>query len=126
MQSILFKNWTTKEFVGKWDGVPYTFAPGQAMYLEDWKAEHFAKHLTDAVMQAEGKEVNHFTRPSYLEKCFVKSIDVNPKNAESEILNKNIEEDKVEAPAKKKGGRPVKAMAEVVEVVEDASFEGLK
>lgn len=47
MQAISFKNFTDNVFTWNWDGVPYTFQPGQEMYLEDYKAIHFAKHLAD-------------------------------------------------------------------------------
>lgn len=50
VKSIVFKNFTNEEFVCSWDGTPYRFAPGKEMYVEDWKAAHFAKHLVDRVM----------------------------------------------------------------------------
>lgn len=54
VKSILFKNFTSEEFVCSWDSVPYRFAPGKEMYVEDWKAQHFAKHLVDRVMNQRG------------------------------------------------------------------------
>lgn len=117
MISKVFINWSKETFICHWDGVPYTFHPGQSIYLEDWKADHFAKHLTDREMQRDGLVVNDFHRDEYLKKCFVEeeSVEVNPKNAEAEILNKNIEAEKIEAPKK---GRPKK--------VAEEEFEGLK
>jgi hypothetical protein len=117
MQSILFKNWTTDLFIGKWDGVEYAFTPGQSMYVEDWKALHFAKHLADKAMQADGLNFDHFSRQKYLDKCFVEAVDVNEKTAEVEIVNKNIEEGNIEP--KRKGGKSKK-------VSEESDFEGLK
>lgn len=54
IKSVIFKNFTDKEFVCSWDSVPYRFAPGKEMYVEEWKAEHFAKHLVDRVMHEKG------------------------------------------------------------------------
>jgi len=54
VKSVLFKNFTSEEFVCSWDGVPYRFAAGKEMYVEDWKAAHFAKHLVDRVMHKAG------------------------------------------------------------------------
>ncbi len=50
VKSVVFKNFTNEEFVCSWDGVPYRFPAGKEMYVEDWKAAHFAKHLVDRVM----------------------------------------------------------------------------
>ena len=49
--AIVFTNFSDETFVCSWDGTPYTFAPGQAMMVEDWKAYHFAKHLANREMQ---------------------------------------------------------------------------
>jgi hypothetical protein len=54
VKSILFKNFTDQEFVCSWDSVPYRFPAGKEMYVEDWKAQHFAKHLVDRVMNQKG------------------------------------------------------------------------
>lgn len=45
--SALFTNFTDKEFVGYWDGKPKKFAPGASLYMPDYLARHFAKHLTN-------------------------------------------------------------------------------
>ena len=54
VKSVVFKNFTDEEFVCSWDSVPYRFPAGKEMYVEDWKAEHFAKHLVDRVMNKKG------------------------------------------------------------------------
>lgn len=53
---VKFHNWTDQEFTGYWDKVPYHFAPGESSKMEDWKAEHFATHLTDQFLHSQGKE----------------------------------------------------------------------
>jgi hypothetical protein len=52
MKSVLFKNFTDRTFTWQWNSVSYTFKPHQEIFLEDWLAEHFAKHLID-------DEINH-------------------------------------------------------------------
>ena len=52
MKSVLFKNFTDRTFTWQWNSVDYTFQPHQEIFLEDWLAEHFAKHLID-------DEINH-------------------------------------------------------------------
>ena len=119
MQTLLFKNWTTEDFVGHWDGAPYKIKAGASIYLEDWKANHFAKHLVDRELQKANKEVNHHSRAGLLEKCIEveATVEVDEKSADVEILNKNVKEEKVKpakAKAKKKDEKPA-----------DDEFEGL-
>lgn len=47
MQAIKFKNFSNEDFTHAFDSVPYTFKAGSEMFLEDFKAQHFAKHLVD-------------------------------------------------------------------------------
>lgn len=47
MKTGLFTNFTDKEFVGYWDGKGKKFAPGQSLYMPDYLARHFAKHLVN-------------------------------------------------------------------------------
>ena len=47
MKTALFTNYTDEEFTGWWDGKPKKFAPGQSLWMPDYLAKHFAKHLTN-------------------------------------------------------------------------------
>lgn len=47
MKTALFTNYTDREFIGYWDGKAKKFAPGQSLYMPDYLARHFAKHLTN-------------------------------------------------------------------------------
>lgn len=47
MKTALFTNFTDNEFVGYWDGKAKKFAPGQQVYMPDYLARHFAKHLAN-------------------------------------------------------------------------------
>src|SRR3990167_49054 len=47
MKTALFTNFTDYEFIGYWDGKPKKFAPGQSIWMPDYLAKHFAKHLSN-------------------------------------------------------------------------------
>src|SRR3990167_5786600 len=47
VKAVKFKNYTERDFSWKFNGVEYHFKAGQEMYMEDFKAKHFAKHLVD-------------------------------------------------------------------------------
>jgi hypothetical protein len=47
MKTALFTNYTDKDFIGYWDGKAKKFSPGQSLYMPDYLARHFAKHLTN-------------------------------------------------------------------------------
>ena len=57
----IFHNFTTKPFTGYWNGKAYTFKPGIKKYYDKGIAEHFAKHLTNEILTASGKET--YTSP---------------------------------------------------------------
>jgi hypothetical protein len=47
MKTALFTNYSDQPFDGWWDGKKKTFAPGQSVYMPDYLAQHFAKHLAN-------------------------------------------------------------------------------
>lgn len=47
MKTALFTNFSNEEFIGFWDGKGKKFEPGQSLYMPDYLAEHFAKHLVN-------------------------------------------------------------------------------
>ena len=47
MKTALFTNFTDADFTGYWDGKGKKFIPGQSLYMPDYLAQHFAKHLTN-------------------------------------------------------------------------------
>lgn len=62
----LFYNFTDKPFTGYWNGKAYTFKPGVKKYYPRLIARHFAKHLTNEVLQtpdADGNTRERFTSP---------------------------------------------------------------
>lgn len=111
MQTKLFVNFSNEDFTGYWDSTPYRIKSGQEILLEDWKADHFAKHLVDRELQKDGKQVNDQGRDSFIAKCF-------PPMVENEEMADMPEETKL-LNQRKKPGRPKKEEKE-------ESFEGLE
>ena len=71
MTAKKFKNFTDKDFTYSFDSVPYTFKAGQEIFLEDYKADHFAKHLVDREMNKLGQITsNQKQREALLVQCF--------------------------------------------------------
>lgn len=101
MKAILFRNFSDESFTWKFDGDPYTFEAGQEMYMEDFKAQHFAKHLIDRELNKEGIPTNAQGRRSQLEAlCFpaleaitpAEAIDVNTRKT-TKTKAKKVEEE---------------------------------
>ena len=56
MKTALFTNFSNEEFTGFWNGKGKKFAPGQSVYMPDYLAKHFAKHLTNRELLKKGLE----------------------------------------------------------------------
>lgn len=93
MEAKKFKNFTSEDFTWKYDGIPYEFKAGQEIYLEDYKADHFAKHLIDREMNKLGLVTNNMTERKRLEaECFPTAEVVTPLEALN--LNEEVKEKK--------------------------------
>ena len=88
MEVKQFHNFTDKDFTWKYDGIAYTFGAGQTIFLEDYKADHFAEHLVDEEMNRQGLPTNDPKRASLIAQCFptatepvtvVEALDINEK-----------------------------------------------
>lgn len=109
VKSVVFKNFTDEEFVCSWDSVPYRFPAGKEMYVEDWKAEHFAKHLVDRVMHQKGMITSNMVeREALLAQALPTEEAVTPEEA----FDINAREEVAEQVAKRKPGRPKKVVEE--------------
>lgn len=117
IKSVVFKNFTDQEFVCSWDGTPYRFAPGKEMYMEDWKAEHFAKHLVDRVMHKNGQITsNMFVRKDLIAQALPPEEVLTTEEALDMNARKEIEQVKSEIKSEKTSKK----------VVEEEEFIGLK
>jgi hypothetical protein len=88
MTAKKFRNFSKEDFTWKYDGIPYTFPAGQETYMEDFKADHFAKHLIDRELNRT-KTLTHDVnaRRDLLALCFPPAEEVTP----LEALNINEE-----------------------------------
>jgi hypothetical protein len=128
METKLFVNWTKEDFIGYWDSIPYRIKSGMQIYLEDWKANHFAKHLVDLELHKQGKQVNDPKREELVAKCFgiVEEVEeFSDLPEEAKLLNKNNVQKEEPKKVAKPMGRP-KKVAEIIEDSSDEEFEGLK
>ena len=102
VKSVLFKNFTNEEFVCSWDGVPYRFAAGKEMYVEDWKATHFAKHLVDRVMHKKNMiTTNMMERNKFLAQALPTEVAITPEEALDTNMRAEIAEKTAEIKEKK-------------------------
>jgi len=116
VKSVVFKNFTDEEFVCSWDSVPYRFAPGKEMYVEDWKAAHFAKHLVDRVMNKKGLITsNKIERDELLKQALPDGISLTQDEAFDLHAREEVAEKVAEVKAKKTSRK----------VVVEEEFEGL-
>lgn len=63
MKTALFTNFSTEEFIGYWDGKKKTFKPGMAVYMPDYLAAHFAKHLVNRELLKNNPPLERCTSP---------------------------------------------------------------
>lgn len=80
----------------KWDNVPDSFEPGASRYMEDWRAEHYAKHLINRELDKIGKPLSDVTlRAEMMKKCVMdQSAPVEKSQVDMELMNRNIAEKK--------------------------------
>lgn len=102
--AVLFKNWSDDKFSHKWNGVPYSFAPGEEKWMEGWMARHFTKHLTDRELLKRGMETNHHGRAEFETKCIISSESLpSEKSGDAaalrfDLLNKQKQAETEQAP----------------------------
>lgn len=122
-----FYNWTDAVFSYTYGGEPYSFNPGQSMLMEEGKANFFAKHLADWQMGVNNVNPQHeFRIDEFKAKCFVEPVqEVLETKVADAIINQEVPavveaEAEVDAPIKRKPGRPAKAKIEA-----ETEFEGV-
>ena len=130
MKTALFFNFTSTPFTGYWDGKPKTFKAGEKVYMPEYLAKHFAKHLTNRVLLEQGKE--NATSPKFPEQvpqfmeifnqaCILEEETKEQNEAELEIDIANRSHEQVKTVVDNKP-------AQIIEVPDEdeEEFEGLK
>lgn len=98
-----FRNFTDRDFSWSYNGVVYNFKAGSEVYMEDFKAQHFAKHLIDRELTLISPKDKDYTgdkvRRAELEaKCFPTEETVSVEKAlDIEAKKKEVKTDKGEA-----------------------------
>lgn len=88
----------------KWDGVPDSFQPGASRYMEDWRADHYAKHLINRELDKQDKPTSDMKLRADMYKLCVmdqSAIEVPASTVAMELMNQNIEKPKKKASLKK-------------------------
>jgi len=102
-KEALFFNFTDRPFIGYWNGKGRIFKPGAKMYMEEWRAKHYAKHLTNQVLIEIGKENATSPKfpnqvPEFMEifnKAFIMEEEQENQDA-ADIINKQHQAKKAE------------------------------
>ena len=67
----IFNNWSSEDFIGRWDSKDEIIKAGELKELPFYLAEHYAKHFVDREMNRDGKSTvmgNANAREPYMDK----------------------------------------------------------
>lgn len=120
MKAVSFTNWTDQDFTYTWDKMEFTFQAGQSIYIQDFLAYHFAKHLIDRELNENKLPTNHQSREELLKKCIGEHKLESTSSVELETQILNVQEE-IEKENKPRRGRPAKQ-----EKSSEEEFEDLK
>jgi hypothetical protein len=125
MNVVLFTNWTDKKFSfpedenAKWDGQPFSIEPGESKWLEDFKAQKFAKDIAERELNRESKPHIPVVIEELKAKCFKETIQMGESVSPAEAIAEQVaQEPEVKTKAKKATKKE--------EVKAEEEFEGLK
>jgi len=132
-KAIRFKNWTEEKFSHKWDNVDYTFEAGESEMVQDYLANHFAKHLAQREINKKNFLMTSPKFKEFYDKCF-KGEEVSAESKlklEMEIAKANEKKDEPKKENKRfcefcdsKGGRHLKGCPTLSETKEEDNFAG--
>jgi hypothetical protein len=132
MKTVLFTNWTNEDFDHTYGGESFSFKAGSSVYLQDFLAEFFAKHLANRELHKnkDSKFHSYVNNPKnpifaeYVGKCLGEVSEAQTElKGEADLAEKNAELDKeelgsdIKPKGKKKAVKPKDSEEE---------FEGLK
>lgn len=100
---VKFHNWTSEDFTGMWNSKPEYFKAGESKFMEEWRANHYATHLTNRELLRRGYEND--TSPKfpdknarfmeYFKKAYI-PVEGEAKSDEevrNEAINRNLNEE---------------------------------
>lgn len=97
MEAVQFLNFSDEDFTWKFDGIAYTFKAGQTIFLENFKADHFAGHLVDRELDKLGHSTGKSNlRNELLAKCFPSVEVITPLEAMQVNEKAKVKKAKVE------------------------------
>lgn len=126
--AVLFVNWTDKDFTHKWDSVEYTFKAGQSQYLQDYLANHFAKHLAQRECNRRNLLFSDRQFKVFFDKCTAgEAIEAeSPLKLEIDIKQGNKKEKRFCDQCDSKGVRHKKDCPTLKKETAEDNFEGLE
>ena len=127
--AILFTNYTERDFSWSWDGVRYDFPAKADRMMEDYLANHFAKHLAIRELNRKGLPASKGNIELYKKKALASDVTVEAPDAtslRSEVLDYGSKSRKELAEEAKEKGIKVgnKKKADLQSELE--AFEGLE
>ena len=124
-RAVMFINWSDEDFSWKFGGVLYTCSQGERVMLQDYLAEHFAKHLVNREMDKLDIPIDHPRRSELLKRCFNPEETIVSQGGtvglESKLLNQELKE----TASSKAEDHPVGPRIDEVRAEND-EFSGLK
>lgn len=135
MKTALFYNFTKEAFTGYWDGKPKTIKAGQKIYMPEYLARHFAKHLANKLLIEKGQD--SYTSPKFPEqvpafmelfnKAFILEDDAEEQSQaelETDLANKSHEKPQ-QTPRTAVDNKPPQVIEVPDDEDEENNFEGL-
>lgn len=89
-----FTNFSDEDFTGEWNSEKFLIKKGETLLLQDYLAEHFAKHLIDRELNKQKINTSLQVERQKLYNLICGSVEVessSPEKLETEILNKKEE-----------------------------------
>ncbi|MDH4127317.1 MAG: hypothetical protein OEV44_01085 [Spirochaetota bacterium] len=130
-KAMRFYNWTNEDFSHKWDSVEYTFRAGESQMVQDYLANHFAKHLAQREINKKNLPMNDRKYQEFFNKC-LSGEELSSETSlklEMEIEKANQKVEKVEEKrfcefCDSKGVRHLKDCPTLNKEKEEDNFEG--
>src|SRR5260221_6366272 len=90
-EAVKFRNWTNKEFVGRYGGVDERIAPGASKYFVRYEAEHYAHQLAVEILNFREKPTVGVEHDKLVKRCLEDIVFTEDKKIGSTLLNLNSE-----------------------------------